>query len=578
MSKITSTVAVAVVWMLASAVRAGAYDLAEKRVSLHGYFDNSTLVRTSNFDNTPALIGQKSTVNLEGTFTLLERRLDTVVKAFVMLRPYYDGVYDLNGNDFGGGIKIGSGVEDDFVIVESAFVPGEPVKRIGSAQFPLEVPIDISRKVTPERGLQCTDCNRPQNMLAFGQLSTFDEYPLREGYVDVKLGSLFVRTGKQQVVWGKTDFFLLQDIVNPIDFGRHSFVESYADIRIPQWILNAVYTLGDIGPLSDLSFEFVWNFDDFQPVGLGEAGEPWANVFGEETKAFVRVHNLFGIGLRGQKIPAYNVGNTEIGFRIEWLIGRWRFALTDYDGFQDVPVAKLVNDFTLPDNPNPVLIGTGLEHIGGEIEFIYPRRNTLGLSADYYDGFTDSVYRIESAWTMKEKITNTSKPNWLDDSQVLRWSLGIDKQTFFRFLNPMRTFFLSAQVFNTWVIDHRGTSQTGMITDPYVITTTAFAQTWYWQDRLIPLIYVAFLPNADARAGGLWLEYLITNNWSVRGGVNAFAGSAKRHDTAQFCGLVAPGPDGTVNCRQENFFGFAHEGFGADRNKDEFFFQWRFRF
>jgi hypothetical protein len=244
----------------------------------------------------------------------------------------------------------------------------------------------------------------------------------------------------------------------------------------------------------------------------------------------------------------------------------------------DLPTTRLVNDFTRPDNPNPVLIGTGLEHIGGQIQFVYPRRDTLGLSVDYYQELTDLVYRVESAYTFGERIINTNEPDWVDDSDVLRWSLGIDKQTFFRILNPTRTFFLSGQVFNTWILEHDGTAGSGMIPDPYTVTLTAFAQTWYFQDRFVPLVYVAYLPNADARAAGVWLEYLYTNNWSIRGGVNVFSGAVKRHDTAQFCGLVAPGPDGTVNCRQENFFGFGREGFGADRDRDEFFFQVRFRY
>ena len=60
---------------------------------------------------------------------------------------------------------------------------------------------------------------------------------MREAYLDFRwdfLGSNLLRLGKQQVVWGKADFFRLQDIVNPVDFGQHFFIEPFEDTRIPQ--------------------------------------------------------------------------------------------------------------------------------------------------------------------------------------------------------------------------------------------------------------------------------------------------------------------------------------------------------
>ncbi len=61
-------------------------------------------------------------------------------------------------------------------------------------------------------------------------------YPLREAYLDFRwdfFGSNLLRLGKQQVVWGKADFFRLQDIINPVDFGQHFFIEPFEDTRIP---------------------------------------------------------------------------------------------------------------------------------------------------------------------------------------------------------------------------------------------------------------------------------------------------------------------------------------------------------
>ena len=45
-------------------------------------------------------------------------------------------------------------------------------------------------------------------------------YPFRELYADAVAGDFWFRVGKQQIVWGKTDFFRLQDVINPVDFGQ----------------------------------------------------------------------------------------------------------------------------------------------------------------------------------------------------------------------------------------------------------------------------------------------------------------------------------------------------------------------
>ena len=53
--------------------------------------------------------------------------------------------------------------------------------------------------------------------------SSGELYPFRELYMDGIVGDWWIRLGKQQIVWGKTDFFRLQDVLNPVDFGQHFF-------------------------------------------------------------------------------------------------------------------------------------------------------------------------------------------------------------------------------------------------------------------------------------------------------------------------------------------------------------------
>ncbi len=120
-------------------------------------------------------------------------------------------------------------------------------------------------------------------------------YPFRELYVDGIVGDWWLRVGKQQIVWGKTDFFRLQDVINPVDFGQHFFFDSFEDIRIPQWMASIQYKAGAIGPLTDNAFQVVWNFDEFQQVGLGNPSHFWAHPFAKDISTFAIFNTYFSV-------------------------------------------------------------------------------------------------------------------------------------------------------------------------------------------------------------------------------------------------------------------------------------------
>ena len=70
---------------------------------------------------------------------------------------------------------------------------------------------------------------------------------LRELYVDTTAGeeeSVYLRLGKQQVVWGTADGMKLLDIINPTDY-REMAQNSMDESRIPVWMINAETDLED---------------------------------------------------------------------------------------------------------------------------------------------------------------------------------------------------------------------------------------------------------------------------------------------------------------------------------------------
>ncbi|MBF0445737.1 MAG: hypothetical protein HQL68_09105, partial [Magnetococcales bacterium] len=96
---------------------------------------------------------------------------------------------------------------------------------------------------------------------------------LRELYVDTKAGSLDLRIGKQQVVWGTADGIKLLDIINPTDW-REFVQNTTEDARIPVWMIKAEHNVGDNG---NVQFIVAQNQENAIPgmTSDGDVGQPF---------------------------------------------------------------------------------------------------------------------------------------------------------------------------------------------------------------------------------------------------------------------------------------------------------------
>ena len=231
------------------------------------------------------------------------------------------------------------------------------------------------------RCAQCVDLNVDNLDVAMANTDSNGRlYPFRELYADGVAGDWWIRVGKQQIVWGKTDFFRLQDVINPVDFGQHFFFDSFEDIRIPQWMASIQYKAGSIGPLTDNAVQVVWNFDQFQRVGLGNPSHFWAHPFSKDISTFALFNHYFStepcfgpasrqvqngtalpsdicgaLGPRDQRLPSgfgtpqglnaenrpnWDIDNTEAGWRWEFRLSDFRFAVSHWYGWNDTPAFK----------------------------------------------------------------------------------------------------------------------------------------------------------------------------------------------------------------------------------------------
>ena len=179
---------------------------------------------------------------------------------------------------------------------------------------------------------------------------------LREIYVEFEMfeSRLWVRGGKQTIVWGKTELFRNQDQWNPVDIAIGPLA-SLEESRIALWAMRGIWSFYEVGPLEDVRLELAALFDKFEPTDIGRCGEPFVPRLACTKSYGLWVHGENGTGIAGERRPEDpwdNASGTEVGARLEFRWDRFSFAFTDYYGYTDTPYASLL--FQYSRNVDPV--------------------------------------------------------------------------------------------------------------------------------------------------------------------------------------------------------------------------------
>jgi len=290
---------------------------------------------------------------------------------------------------------------------------------------------------------------------------------------------LFVKVGKQQVVWGRTDLFRVLDVINPVDYSRNNIYDELADIRIPMWMVQAEYRMGASESMQDSNFQVVWNFDKFRANNLGQCGSP--NVILDAGCFFRGMANLwdnggtvanfgagglaatdFGphqIGIRNVDLPDWSLKNTQLGVKYEGVtMGGLSFSLNALTYRSQLPSLRSING---NGTVNPFTGGNGnipgVAPVTGLIAFDmhFPRVNLLGGSMDFQVPAAGAAVRIEAAVTDGEEFANTARPELYSKNNVFRSVIGIDRPTFIPFISETSATLISAQLFYQHIFDHQ---------------------------------------------------------------------------------------------------------------------------
>ena len=579
----------------------------ESKWDTAGFIENATFHRQDR-----GLAKVRNTLQYEFTKDFGKKFGLTNFRVSGTLRGTYDAVYDLNadewGDDAGGarsfqnfgsttaqGAYGGNGDSPWGISIlstnpmfpgfgfDTSANPNEGLAVLGEAMYSPVGGVTIGVPIRPcdvdPRGCGLKDyMDADTDELRFPEFNDRLDF-VRELYVEGSIptsdtSEWFFRIGKQQVVWGRTDLFRVLDVINPVDFSRHNIYDELEDIRIPQWIATAEYRAGAVGAFDDLNLQFVWNFDEFRPNNLGQGGSPYAildagNFFramnncwenGCTVSNFVPAAALgisgdpglvaadFGpgvIGIRQVNLPEWKLKNQQGGVKLEGVYKSLAFSLNYYHYFQQLPVLQggipARNAFTGQVQPWDYLIA---------FDIGFPEVDLFGGSLDFYVDSIKSVFRVEATYSTGEQVANSLDPRLFSESDMFRWVLGWDRNTFIPFLNKNRAYLLSAQVFGEHFLDHELQSaplgDVGMPNWEDNFIFTLLIKGWYKSDTISPQIITAYDTEAKAGVVAPSVDWLINDNWRVILAANVKFGDGLKDQSFDDCRACNPFPPFTA--------------------------------
>ena len=556
------------------------------------------------------------------------------------LRGRYEGVYDVNSDEFGA--DAGGPIMLQSDLVPGGFVPFGGGLDVTSGLLPPD--FFFPAETNPNDGLTVLGfpqhaggggfttgapvrpCN-VDNRGCLDGLLDFDEdelrFPdfnkrldfLREAFIDASIPAfgddeLGVRIGRQQIVWGRTDLFRVLDVINPLDFSRHSIFDEFEDTRIPQWMLQTEYRAGPTGFLDDLNFAVVWNFDRFRPNNLGQGGSPYSALgVGPLVRALANCYQNgctianftapggpgtpfaafnFGpgtVGIRGVNEPEWALDNTQWGVKIEGVLRDVSFSLNYYDYFQQNPSFR----GGIPVN-NPFIPGAEPR---ASFDFLpafdvaFPRVKLFGGSLDYYWDPLKTVFRLETTYTTGEEFANTLRPEVFSEHDVVRYVIGIDRDTFIPFLNRENAFAISGQLFGQHILDHelesRPLGEAGIPDWENNWIATLLIRGNYKYDTINPQVLFAYDMRAGSGVVGPSVDWIMSDRLRVILGANIKFGRSNRVfddlRSADPFGLAgAPGAPSLGLGSFEPLGRFRSGIFGMSQDEDELQLTVRYRF
>jgi len=423
---------------------------------------------------------------------------------------------------------------------------------------------------------------QPQRGDFMDQYETTDEVFdwLREVYFDVNLfdDRLLVRVGRQQLVWGESDFFQAMDVVHGYDYRGRLFYENNEEWRKPLMLFNFNLDLYELGGSLNWYIRPGWDREEDMGSSFNIEGGRWIP------------HPYRGVDFT-QFTDSYNEDHksgdwSDMTYGIRWN-GSWGsigYSLAYLKTYNPAPVvnphaASCTGTPCVNDNGTYAYYGiTGAsETYGGQAanssilgDWMYPEIDVFGFTINGFNQAMDATLSAEIAFIPNKPYNygslDSDLPGWngVKEKDTLNIMLRIDKE--FKWMDALGTHrpsLSSVQLFDTWIISHDDDDELvefasfGAPKKEHQAYLTIFTLLNFHRDTINP----SFVAGTDLSRGGGFLipavEFVWGDDWRLKVEADLWwnDGDVKKTYGDRTAGTHDAGGDGLLG-KRENSAGF----------------------
>jgi len=324
---------------------------------------------------------------------------------------------------------------------------------------------------------------------------------LREVYLDIYSNWLDLRIGKQQVVWGKTDGYFINDIVNPLDLS-YFLLQEFDDIRMATTMLNAKLHRGNH------SIEMLL-IPEFKPINLLFRGDwgytrPDSVDIPDPLSSYIGGTVAVPINYQNNSDVKPSLKNAEYGFKLNTFLLGTDLALIYLRSREDRPVY-----FT-----QMLLTTSG---ISVNLTPTHPWQHFFGLNFSRPAG--SFVFRGEGGY-YPERHFNTENHLYLADGMIVtkpfsQLMLGADYQL-------SSAFDISIQGIHERVLDY----ESGIQNDENVMIGTLMLRGHFVNETVSPLVFMMRNIEDNSMLLRMSVDWNYADNFTITAGADFLSGDA----------------------------------------------------
>uniref|UniRef100_Q47GD1 Probable regulatory protein, LysR n=1 Tax=Dechloromonas aromatica (strain RCB) TaxID=159087 RepID=Q47GD1_DECAR len=408
-------------------------------------------------------------------------------------------------------------------------------------------------------------------------MDLYNKSDFRELYVDWQATDrVKFRFGRQQIVWGETDFFNANDMVHGFNLTWRSFLEpANEELRKPLIILKTNIDLPEANGAIEAFVRPGWDRKKDIGTELDIYGGRWSS------------QPYAGVDFRN--IDPYNLDNKEGDYKkvtggIRWngTTDHFNYSLSYLKTFWQNPILNPSSTdfaggaFYVPTTQGASNIKPQQGAIFGEI--IYPLVDVFGATASGYADWADAVFSTEVAYIKDAPYQFNNFPNnslastvvapgfdGFKKKNVIAWMLRMDKNIAATqsLLGSEKPMFFSVQLFDKWIQDfneNEGLLNSvgwGARTKEHSFLLTGIFSLSYNNGRIKPELVVGtdLTYKGGFFAPSVTMELSKSLKWKIE--YDGFWDGGRWRDTGPGSRCASPGANQS-NCDSAGLFGYFH--------------------